>query len=51
LDHFASPSPLQAAGVWAEWLFPFTGLDGSWLLAYAPRIPDLAYRSRGALIR
>ena len=47
--------------MWAEWLFtaavvasnliPFTGLDGSWLLAYAPRIPDLAYRSRGALIR
>jgi hypothetical protein len=32
-------------------LVPFTGLDGSWLLADALRMPDLARRSRGSLTR
>ena len=32
-------------------LLPFTGLDGSWLLADALRMPDLARRSRGSLTR
>jgi hypothetical protein len=41
---------LNAATI-ATNLLPFTGLDGSWLLADTLRIPDLAQRSRGALIR
>ncbi len=32
-------------------LLPFTGLDGSWLLADAAGLPDLARRSRGAITR
>jgi hypothetical protein len=32
-------------------LLPFTGLDGSWLLADALRMPDLASRSRGSVSR
>ena len=32
-------------------LLPFTGLDGSWLLADAFHVPDLARRSQGSLIR
>jgi hypothetical protein len=32
-------------------LVPFTGLDGSWLLADALHVPDLARRSRGSLAR
>jgi hypothetical protein len=32
-------------------LLPFTGLDGSWLLADAAGVPDLSRRSRGALTR
>jgi hypothetical protein len=41
---------LNAATI-ASNLLPFTGLDGSWLLADALRMPDLAHRSRGALTR
>ncbi|MGH3173935.1 MAG: hypothetical protein ACRDPF_08740 [Streptosporangiaceae bacterium] len=41
---------LNAATI-ATNLLPFTGLDGSWLLADAIRIPDLARRCRGALTR
>jgi hypothetical protein len=41
---------LNAATI-ATNLLPFTGLDGSWLLADAAGIPDLARRSRGALTR
>ena len=41
---------LNAATI-ATNLLPFTGLDGSWLLADAARVPDLARRSRGALTR
>ena len=41
---------LNAATI-ATNLLPFTGLDGSWLLADATGIPDLARRSRGALTR
>jgi hypothetical protein len=32
-------------------LLPFTGLDGSWLLADTTGVPDLTRRSRGALTR
>jgi hypothetical protein len=32
-------------------LLPFTGLDGSWVLADAVGIPDLSRRARGAVIR
>jgi hypothetical protein len=32
-------------------LLPFTGLDGSWLLADAAGLPDLARRSGGAITR
>jgi hypothetical protein len=32
-------------------LLPFTGLDGSWLLADAAGVPDLTRRSRGAITR
>jgi len=32
-------------------LLPFTGLDGSWILADAAGVPDLGLRSRGALTR
>jgi hypothetical protein len=41
---------LNAATIATD-LLPFTGLDGSWLLADATGIPDLARRSRGALTR
>jgi hypothetical protein len=41
---------LNAATI-ATNLLPFTGLDGSWLLADALRTPDLARRSRGSLSR
>ena len=41
---------LNAATI-ATNLLPFTGLDGSWLLADAIRIPDLARRCRGSLSR
>ena len=41
---------LNAATI-ATNLLPFTGLDGSWLLADALRTPDLARRSRGSLTR
>ena len=42
---------LLNAAVIATNLLPFTGLDGSWLLADALRLPDLAGRSRGSLTR
>jgi hypothetical protein len=42
---------LLNASVIASNLLPFTGLDGSWLLADALRMPDLASRSRGSLTR
>jgi hypothetical protein len=42
---------LLNAAVIASNLIPFTGLDGSWLLADILRIPDLAQRSRGSLTR
>ena len=32
-------------------LLPFTGLDGAWVLADALGVPDLGFRSRGALTR
>jgi hypothetical protein len=41
---------LNAATI-ATNLLPFTGLDGSWLLADAMRTPDLTRRSRGSLSR
>jgi hypothetical protein len=41
---------LNAATI-ATNLLPFTGLDGSWLLADAMRTPDLARRCRGSLSR
>jgi hypothetical protein len=41
---------LNAATI-ATNLLPFTGLDGSWLLADAIRTPDLARRCRGSLSR
>jgi len=41
---------LNAATI-ATNLLPFTGLDGSWLLADAAGVPDLSRRSRGALTR
>jgi hypothetical protein len=41
---------LNAATI-ATNLLPFTGLDGSWLLADAIRTPDLARRCRGTLSR
>lgn len=41
---------LNAATI-ATNLAPFTGLDGSWLLADAIRAPDLVRRSRGSLSR
>src|SRR5580658_1552663 len=41
---------LNAATI-ATNLLPFTGLDGSWLLADAAGVPDLARRSRGATTR
>jgi|HubBroStandDraft_2_1064218.scaffolds.fasta_scaffold09293_1 hypothetical protein len=41
---------LNAATI-ASNLLPFTGLDGSWLLADAAGVPDLARRSRGAITR
>jgi hypothetical protein len=41
---------LNAATI-ATNLLPFTGLDGSWLLADATGTPDLARRSQGALTR
>jgi hypothetical protein len=41
---------LNAATI-ATNLLPFTGLDGSWLLADAIRTPDLARRCRGTLTR
>jgi hypothetical protein len=41
---------LNAATI-ATNLLPFTGLDGSWLLADATATPDLARRSRGSLTR
>jgi len=41
---------LNAATI-ATNLLPFTGLDGSWLLADAIGTPDLARRSRGSLSR
>jgi hypothetical protein len=41
---------LNAATI-ATNLLPFTGLDGSWLLADGLRTPDLARRCRGALGR
>ena len=41
---------LNAATI-ATNLLPFTGLDGSWLLADATGIPGLAHRARGALTR
>jgi hypothetical protein len=41
---------LNAATI-ATNLLPFTGLDGSWLLADAIRTPDLARRSHGSLSR
>jgi hypothetical protein len=42
---------LLNAAVIASNLLPFTGLDGSWLLADALRMPDLASRSRGSVSR
>lgn len=42
---------LLNAAVIATNLLPFTGLDGSWLLADALHLPDLACRSRGSLTR
>src|SRR5262249_7461876 len=42
---------LLNAAVIASNLLPFTGLDGSWLLADALHIPDLAQRSRGSFMR
>jgi hypothetical protein len=42
---------LLNAAVIATNLLPFTGLDGSWLLADALHLPDLARRSRGSLTR
>ena len=41
---------LNAATI-ATNLLPFTGLDGSWLLADAASVPDLTRRSRGAVTR
>ena len=41
---------LNAATI-ATNMLPFTGLDGSWLLADATATPDLAQRSRGAATR
>jgi hypothetical protein len=41
---------LNAATI-ASNLLPFTGLDGSWLLADALHMPDLAQRARGSLTR
>ena len=41
---------LNAATI-ASNLLPFTGLDGSWLLADTLHIPDLAQRSSGSLTR
>jgi len=41
---------LNAATI-ASNLLPFTGLDGSWLLADATGMPDLTRRSRGAVTR
>ena len=41
---------LNAATI-ASNLAPFTGLDGSWLLADTLRVPDLAHRSRGSVSR
>ena len=41
---------LNAATI-ATNLLPFTGLDGSWLLADATGIPDLTHRAHGALTR
>jgi hypothetical protein len=41
---------LNAATI-ATNLLPFTGLDGSWLLADAAGVPDLSRRSRGAVTR
>jgi hypothetical protein len=41
---------LNAATI-ATNLLPFTGLDGSWLLADAAGVPDLTRRSRGAITR
>jgi hypothetical protein len=41
---------LNAATI-ATNLLPFTGLDGAWLLADALGLPDLAFRSRGAVTR
>ena len=41
---------LNAATI-ASNLAPFTGLDGSWLLADTVRAPDLARRSRGSVSR
>ena len=57
----ASPTPvavpllhrfviLNAATI-ATNLLPFTGLDGSWLLADAAGVPDLTRRSHGAITR
>ena len=53
--HFAAPLLhrfviLNAATI-ASNLLPFTGLDGSWLLADATGTPDLTRRARGALSR
>ena len=42
---------LLNAAVIASNLLPFTGLDGSWLLADALRMPDLTRRSQGSLTR
>ena len=41
---------LNAATI-ASNLLPFVGLDGYWLLADGIREPDLAARSRGAVLR
>jgi hypothetical protein len=41
---------LNAATI-ATNLLPFTGLDGSWLLADAVGVPDLSRRARGAVTR
>ncbi len=41
---------LNAATI-ATNLLPFTGLDGSWLLADALGVPDLSRRARGAVTR
>ena len=41
---------LNAATI-ATNLLPFTGLDGSWLLADAAGVPDLTRRSHGAITR